>query len=173
MQWDIFWGIHPATNLPPKNNFRCSHPARFEKCRRFSETLPSILKSSPHTVIPPHSRRRFQFPSPQFLRKAKAPMQIASFLRCSPCTNAGFLSPSPPPKEERAGVRRPFLSIAPLPDPRPVRSSRGEGYQRRESPPAICHSVTPPDNQVRAKPKTTPLAAARASVPRHSTDKCH
>src|ERR1035437_10701394 len=33
------------------------------------------------------------------------------------------LSPSPPPKEERVGVRRPFFNETPL----PVRSSRGEG----------------------------------------------
>ncbi len=37
------------------------------------------------------------------------------------------LSPSPPPKEERVGERRPFDNETPLPDPLPVRSSRGEG----------------------------------------------
>src|SRR5947208_3755797 len=36
-------------------------------------------------------------------------------------------SPSPPPKEERAGERRPLLLNAPHPNPLPTRSSRGEG----------------------------------------------
>src|SRR6266478_6321157 len=36
-------------------------------------------------------------------------------------------SPSPSPKEERAGERRPLLLNAPHPNPLPTRSSRGEG----------------------------------------------
>src|SRR6266478_3335561 len=36
-------------------------------------------------------------------------------------------SPSPSPKEERAGERRPLLLNAPHPNPLPARSSRGEG----------------------------------------------
>ncbi len=151
--------------LPPKNNSHCSHPARFEKFRHFSEMLPSILKSSPHTAIPPHSRQRLQLSNFQLSRKATAPTRTASFPRCSLCTSAGLYSPSPPPKEERAGVRRPFLSIAPHPDPLPVRSSRGEGNRRHKSSPATCHSPFPiqRDSQVRAMPENS-AACGRSCI---------
>src|SRR5262245_16496053 len=42
-------------------------------------------------------------------------------------------TPSPSPQEERGGERRPILLDAPLPDPLPTRSSRGEGAALHDS----------------------------------------
>src|SRR5436309_9791600 len=78
-------------------------------------------------------------------------------------------SPSPHPKEERAGERRPLLLIAPHPNPLPARFSQGEGEnfwwlyqdapnQRRDSrypshfmPCALRLSSTPTNRHCRAK----------------------
>src|ERR1043165_3331897 len=69
------------TFLPPKNNSRCSHPARFETLRPSSGTSPSTLKSSPHTAIHPRSHRRLQSASRRCPRSTTALTQTASFLQ--------------------------------------------------------------------------------------------